>query len=159
MSIKQNDSVFQAVCSVLGVDGFNEAVILTKNERSNVIEIVTQGIMSGTVDFSAEARIKHDTEAKVRTYTNGMVSNHLRKDKRLNGEVKYEPKNPGSRAGQGDDQLKALKALASTLPAGYDRTAIDAAIASRVEELKASKTKAVKIDMSFLPEEFKHLVK
>ena len=159
MSIKQNDSVFQAVCSVLGQDGFENAVELTKDQRGLVIGIVTQGIMSGEVDFSSEAKLKYDTEAKVKSYTNGMVSNHLRKDKRLNGDIKYIIKNPGSRAGQGDDQLKALKALRSTLTDITQQTSVDTAIANRSKEIAATKVKTVTVDMSFLPEEFKHLVK
>jgi len=121
--MKQNEAVFQAVCAVLDRSTFSSAVQLTKEQRNTVIEMVTQGIVSGVVDFSDEAKAKYDTEAKIKSYTTGMVSNHLRKDKRLNGNVEYEIKNPGSRAGSGDGTLKALKALRSTC--------IDQAIADR----------------------------
>lgn len=155
--MKQNDAVFQAVCSVLNSTGFDGAVELSKDQRESVIAMVTEGIIAGTVDFSAEARIKHDTPAKVKGYTGGMVSNHLRKDKRLNGGVKYEIQNPGSRAGSGDDMLKALKALRSTLTDDDAIASIDEAIDNRIAELSVKKT--VTIDVSALPEEFRHLVK
>lgn len=157
--MKQNDAVFQAVCGVLSVDSFDAAVVLTTEQRASVVAIVTEGIIGGTVDFSAEAQAKHDTPAKIKSYTTGMVSNHLRKDKRLNGGNKYEIQNPGSRAGSGDEQLKALKALRSTLTNDAEILSVDEAIATRTLEIKASKTKAAVINMDALPEEFRHLVK
>jgi len=156
---KQNDAVFAAVCSVVGADGFSDAVVLNKEQRELVIGMVTDGIMSGNVDFSAEARTKHDTEAKVKTYVGGMVSNHLRKDKRLNGGEKYQAANPGSRAGSSDDMIKNLKLLRSQLADASDIASIDTAIEARLAEIKALTVKAVAIDVSALPEEFRHLVK
>ena len=157
--MKQNEAVFQAVCSVLNSTSFDGAVKLTKDEQANVVSIVTQGIMTEDVDFSTEARSKHNTEAKVKTYTIGMVNNHLRKDKRLNGGEKYETKNPGSRTGVGDSQLKALKALRSTITDSSQLSSIDEAIANRVSDLNLQKTKTAVIDINALPEEFRHLVK
>jgi len=123
------------------------------------VAIVTEGILSGNVDFSTEASTKHDTEAKVRSYTSGMVNNHLRKDKRLNGGEKYEAANPGSRTGVSDPGLRALKTLRSTLTSEEDITSVDEAIAERIEQLQAAKAKPAKIDINALPEEFRHLVK
>ena len=158
--MKQNEAVFQAICSVLNSTSFDDAVILTKDERANVIAIVTEGIVAGKVDFSTDARSKHNTEAKVKTYTKGMVDNHLRKDKRLNGGEKYETKNPGSRTGVGDSQLKALKALQTTIEKDSENWhQIEAAIYERTMELSVKKTKTAVIDINALPEEFRHLVK
>ena len=155
--MKQNDAVFGACVIVLGQDSFSTAVELTKEQRIQVVAMVTDGIMSGKVDFSAEARAKHDTEAKVKGYVGGMVSNHLRKDKRLNGGEKYEAKAPGSRAGSGDEQLKALKALRASLTEASDIASVDTAIEARLSEITVKKTVAINIDA--LPEEFRHLVK
>jgi len=157
--MKQNDAVFQAVCGVLDAQSFDSAVELTKEQRDSVVSIVTQGIMGGQVDFSTEAKAKYDTEAKVKSYTGGMVSNHLRKDKRLNGNTTYEIKNPGSRAGSGDSTLKALKALRTTIADKDQLASIDEAITNRTAEVAASKQKAVTIDVNSLPEAFRHLVK
>ena len=157
--MKQNDAVFQAVCSVLESTGFDSAVTLTKAERDSVVSIVTNGIINGEVDFSAEAKAKHDSEAKIKSYTTGMVSNHLRKDKRLNGDTKYEIKSPGSRAGAGDPTLKALKALRSTITDDEQLASIDEAIETRQAEVSVTKQKTVAINVEALPEEFRHLVK
>ena len=76
---------------------------------------------------------------------------------RLNGSEKYEAKNPGSRAGSGDEQIKALKALKSTLTSLEDIEAIDKAIETRTAEIKPIKT--VAINVNALPEAFRHLAK
>jgi len=81
---------------------------------------------------------------------------YLRKDKRLNGGEKYEIKNPGSRAGSGDDMLKALKALRSTLTDDDAIASIDEAIDNRIAEL--SVVKKVTIDPESLPEHLRHLI-
>jgi len=156
--MKQNDAVFQAVCSVLDAKSFDSAVTLTKDQRESVVAIVTEGILSGMIDFSTEAKAKHDTPAKVKSYTTGMVSNHMRKDKRLNGSVKYETKNPGSRAGSGDEQLKALKALRSTLSDFEALAEIDQAISNRTAEIAASKAPKVSINVEAIPEHLRYLL-
>jgi hypothetical protein len=159
-NMKQSDAVFQAVCSVLEQGEFSVAVELTKQQRDSVVGMVTAGILNGSVDFSTEAKAKHDTEAKVKVYTNGMVSNHLRKDKRLNGGKKYEAKNPGSRTGNDDEQLKALRTLKSTLTSTEDIEAIDQAIKTRLAEIQSVKAKpTAPININALPEEFRHLAK
>ena len=83
-----------------------------------------------------------------------MVSNWIRKDLRLNGGEKYETKNPGSRAGQGDDQLKNLKALKAQHP--EHATEIDVEIAKRVAELGLAKKKnTVTVDLDKIPAELR----
>lgn len=159
--ISQKEAVFQAICSVLNQDAFDTKVSITTEQRKQVIGIVTEGIMGSAVEFSAEAQEKHDTEPKVKGYVTGMVSNWLRKDERLNGGEKYVTKNPGSRAGSGDDKLKALKALKAKLVAdGNDDGAeeVQVGIDERIAELKAAKTPKIEINEEHLPEEFKHLL-
>jgi hypothetical protein len=155
---KQNDAVFAAVCLVLNAQSFDQAVTLDSDQRKQVVEIVAKGIFNKEVDFSDEARAKHDTWEKIRSYTVGMVSNHLRKDKRLNGGEKYEIKNPGSRASQGDAVLKNMKALRTSLTDPDQIAAVDDAIAKREAELKAEKAKTVTIDIDKIPEELRHLI-
>ena len=157
--MKQNDAVFQAVCSVLNADGFDGSVELTKDQRESVVMMVTEGVVAGRVDFSAEARAKYDTPHKVKIYTVGMVSNHLRKDKRLNGGMKYETKNPGSRAKK-DEQLTALRFLQEQYGNGSDPWhEIEAAIAERELQLKAAKKPTATINVEALPESLRHLAK
>lgn len=158
MSMSQKASVFAAVCEVLG-ETVNRLVQLTKEQRVKVIDIVTDSIMSKDTDFSPEARAKYPTRDDVKGYTNGMVSNWLRKDLRLNGGSKYETKNPGSRAGSGDEVLKNLKNLKTTLTDAEHLKAVDEAIAERQAQVAAEKAKTVTIDITKIPEELRHLIK
>lgn len=116
------------------------------------------GFTNGTVELSAEAAAKYDTEAKLKSYTQGLVSNWLRKDVRLNGGSKYETKNPGSRAGSGDDTVKALRALRSTLTNADQIAEVEMEIAARIAAFKASKTPKVEINAELIPENLRHLV-
>jgi hypothetical protein len=160
MTMKQNDAVFGAVCVVLKCDGFDSAVDVTSEQREMVVQIVTEGILSGKVSFTNEAKVKYDTDAKVKGYVVGMVSHHLRNDKRLNGGVKREIKNPGSRSGSGDEQLKALKLLQSNYNNGSEEWhEIEAAIANRTLEIQATRKPKATINIDALPEALRYLVK
>lgn len=152
----QKQSVYAAVCSVLAIGDVNELVKLTKEQRGAVIEMVTTSIIDGSTEFSAEAKVKYATRDDVKGYVNGMVSNWLRKDTRLNGGAKYETKNPGSRAGSGDEVLKNLKALRAQHPEHAE--AIDVEITKRIAEIAATKAKTVTIDIDKIPEGLRHLI-
>ena len=154
----QKEGVFNAVCAVTEQESFDGAVTLTKEQRASVISIVTEGLVSGDIDMTAAAREKHNDEAKMRTYTNGLVSNWLKKDLRLNGNEPHKPKNPGSRAGSSDAVIKNLKALKSTLSNPEQIAAVDAEIDKRLATLKAEKTKTVEIDINLIPEDLRDLV-
>lgn len=157
--ISQRQSVFGAVIAVLKLDNdFKGTVELTKEQRSEVIEMVTDGITGGTVEFSDKAKAKYSTREKVHGYVGGMVSNWLRKDTRLNGGEKYETKNPGSRAGQGDEVLKNLKALLAQQTTDANKSAVNTEIEKRQAELKAAKAKTITVDASKIPDELKHLI-
>lgn len=153
----QRQSVYTAVCSILGENFFGTAE-LTKEQRKEVIGIVTDSIVAKETEFSDKAREKYLTRDDVKGYVNGLVNNWLRKDIRLNGGDKYETKNPGSRSGSGDEVLKNLKALKSTLTEDAHIQAVDAEIARRTAELSAAKAKTVTIDMDKIPEALRHLI-
>jgi hypothetical protein len=156
----QKQSVFVAVCSVLNLGADHKGQVeLTKEQRKSVIEMVTESIMAGDTEFSAEAKAKYKTREDVKGYVNGMVSNWLRKDIRLNDGKKYETKNPGSRAGSGDEVLKNLKALRGTLTDPDHIEAVDQSIAERQAEIAAAKAKTVTINADLIPEALRHLIK
>lgn len=165
MSKNQKEAVYTAVTEVLGA--INGAVELTKEQRRAVISQITDGMQNGEVELSDDSRAKFDTRKKVETYVGGLVNNWLRKDVRLSGGVKYEAKNPGKRAGSSDEQLKAMRVLRKQLEAAgeTDKVAeVDAAIASRVADLKAEKVVTKKaaqipaIDTSSIPEELREML-
>jgi hypothetical protein len=140
--MSQKEAVFQAVVNVCGnVDG---AYTPSREQRAQVNAILFEGFRSGTIQLEREF---NDTELKA--YVSGLQSNWLRKDTRLNGGTKYEAKNPGTRAGTGDAQLKAMRALLSTLTDESDRAEVQKHIDARVAEIM--KAKAPTIDFSALP--------
>lgn len=87
-------------------------------------------------------------------YIPSLVNNHVRKDLRLNGGVKYEAKNPGSRSGSGDESVKAMRALLAITTDAAAKVAIQAEIDKRVSILKPK----VEIKVDALPESLRHLV-
>ena len=149
MSMKQGDAVFQAIVNVMGTqDG---AYHPTKEQRAMVREILFQGFKAGEIVLGKDFDDKKLTE-----YIPGLISNWLRKDKRLNGGIAYVPANPGSRSGSSDPQVKAMRALLASKSDPTERAEIQTFIDARVAVLKPSTTVTVNVDD--LPEELKHLI-
>lgn len=155
--LNQKEGTYKVIVAVLGYEPNGEQVQLTDGQRKEVIETVADQFLAGEIQMTADARAKHDTREKMIIYSRGLVNNWLRKDTRLNGGDKYQPKNPGSRAGSGDKVLANLKKLLKVADQ-TEHAAIQAAIEARQEELTAEKAKKVEIDLSVIPEELRHLV-
>ena len=147
--LSQKEAAYQAIVNVTGFSGEGKCEP-SREQRAQINMILCEGFKSGHIALD---RTFDDSELKA--YVSGLVSNWLRKDNRLNGGVKYTPKNPGSRSGSGDAQLKALRALLSTTEDEQERTEIQGFIDKRVAELKPKVT----VDFSALPEELRHLIK
>ena len=95
----------------------------------------------------------------MKKYVSGLVNNWVRKNKEFNCGNTYAAKNPGSRAGSTDPQMKALKTLLSQL--GEDDATAIAEVKSAIEARKAEikPATAVKpINVDALPEHLKGLV-
>jgi len=167
-SIGQKEAVVKAVSLVLGgafVSGStNVKSILSETQLAEVREIVFTGIIHGTVVFNKDT----SDEKNVRRYVNGMIDNHFRKAKELNGGNKYIAQSSGSGRGTRDAQLTALRKLAKSYTDGSaEKTKVLSAISSREEQLiqerqvkaQAKKTaRSVKnIDASVLPSELSNL--
>lgn len=148
MTMSQGEAVFQAVCEVLDwqIDG---KVELSDTRLEAVYSRVLMAFTSGETVHS-----KNPSEAQLKKYIPGLVNNWLRKDKRLNGGVKYQPKNPGSRTGSGDESVKAMRTLLSVTTDPAVKAQIEEAIAARLEELKPK----VEIKVEALPPTLRHLV-
>jgi hypothetical protein len=146
----QRQSVFNAVINVMGeIDG---AYTPEKSERESIIDIVTESILEGETTFSEEAHVKYDSPTKVKSYVNGLVSNWLRKDTRLNGGSKYVPKNPGSRTGMQDSTVKALRQLLKTGLSEDQSSRVQEELEARLAVIRAEKAKDIEIDFDALPE-------
>lgn len=133
--MSQKEAVFSAVTNVCGeTDG---AYSPTKDERASVNQILFEGFRNGTIEYKGDVSALSDSDLK--GYVSGLQSNWLRKDKRLNGNVQYVAKNPGSRAGSTDPQIKAMRVLLSTQEDPAKRAEIQAFIDKRLAEIKPAK--------------------
>lgn len=155
--MKQSETVYASTIAVLseaGVqfeDGMNVSDVLTKELRSQVCEMVTAAIESGDCDFSESAHAKYPTTDDKRGYVRGLLSNWYRKDERFNGGVKYQPKNPGSRIGSQDEEVKNLRLLIKSGSLTDDQASkAQAYIDDKIAQIKAERNKT-EIDMSAIP--------
>lgn len=150
----QKQAVFVAVCSVLSESGYkyeegqNVAPLMTRELRAQVNQILFESFKKGDIELDREF-----DDAGLKAYISGLVSNWVRKDKRLNGNISYVAKNPGSRMGSADPQLKAMRTLLSTLTTEEEKAEVQSHIDARLKEINASKVKTKVIDYSALPAE------
>lgn len=151
MSMTQKEATFAAIVNVCGkVDGKYSP---TKEQRAQVNNILLEGFRSGKVGYDGDFNALEEKDQK--SYVSGLQSNWLRKDRRLNGNVEYQPKNPGSRAGSNDASIKAMRALLETKSDPTEKAEIQSFIDKRLAEIKPSKTVTINVDD--LPEELRYL--
>lgn len=114
-SISQKQAVVDGVKSVLG-SNFDPSTPakqqLTSSNISSIRDTIVAGITSGSVVYKGDT----NNLSKVKTYVSGLISNHLRKAKELNGGSGYAPKQKRQKTnGKKDSVISELKTLLSTL--------------------------------------------
>ena len=158
-TVNQKEAVFNAITSITEVhDG--EAVQLTKDQKSTLIGMLAEGLESGAIEVKPAKQAKMTEDKHYREYASNILNNWTRKDLRLNGGEKYETKNPGSRAGSQDPQVKELRKFKSTLSDPDQIAAVEQAIEVRLAELKRERNaaKIEEINFDLIPE-FAHFAK
>jgi hypothetical protein len=164
-TISQKQSVVNAVSKVLGASF--DATIPARDQLSDaqladVKSFVVAAILSGSVEYSKD----FSDDKEVAKYVSGMVSNHLRKAKELNGGSVYVPQSTGR--GSRDETISELNKLLKTYAEGTEEyNQILDAISTRKSELSAEKAIISKekkkakelssINMEALPESLKNL--
>ena len=144
----QKEGVYQAIKSVTDfTDG--EKIELTREQKSEVRGILIDKFENGEIELKNE-------QDDIKKYVNGLLNNWLRKDKRLNGNTVYKAKNPGSRTGNTDAQVKNLRLLKKTTNDPTAIAEIDEAIAARLAEIKPEVK--VEIDATAIPTHLQHLL-
>ena len=171
MATTQREAVFVATIAALSQAGITFVVgetiihdVMTKEVRANVVDRVCTMFQSGEVAFKdtdSNSSKLSDTK-ELRKYVAGLVTNWHNKDKSFNAGAKYETKNPGSRAGAQDEQIKELKNLKTHLEAVGNTEGVAKvaeAITARLEELKTlnSSKKLPEVDMTKIPEHLRSL--
>ncbi len=168
MSTSQKEAVVNAVSKILGksfVKGStNVKETLTEDQLTELRETIFKGVKSGDITYNKDLA---DDKA-VRRYVNGMIDNHLRKAKELNGGTKYIVKNAGSHSR--DPQISALKKLAKNYESGSaEQAKVLSAISNRESQLSAERQQAAtakkretamkNIDTTVLPPELQAALK
>jgi hypothetical protein len=152
MAKNQKEATFVAIMAVISAHGItvqpgtSVSTVMSKELRSEVRDILCEGFKAGEIELDRD----YDTDEALKNYVSGLVSNWIRKDVRLNGGTKYQPKNPGTRAGNGDTQLKALRGVLTMAKTDEEKQEIQGYIDARIAEL--NKAKAPTVDVSALPE-------
>lgn len=132
--------------------------ILTSDDKSKVRDILFTMFKSGAVEYKEAFQEKVDNDSELKKYISGLVNNWVKKNKDFNAGQAYKAKNPGSRAGQTDSQIKEMRKLLAVTPDESAKAAIQEAIDKRLAEIQAEKQKDVAIDMSKIdPELLKSL--
>lgn len=158
----QKECVFAAVCVVLATidakpaEGYIAKDHLTDDLRKQVISLVTEDFKEGNAPLKTVY-----TDEELKKYIPGMVSNHLRKDVRLNGGQKHQIKNPGIMTGNKDPQIKETRKFLKALKEsnGDEKTIaiVESKLESMVTEFKKKNGKTTEIDGDQIPAELRDL--
>jgi hypothetical protein len=160
--VNQRQATVSIVLATLSKRGVNYTLngetpvseVFTVSDKENAVAMLIAGFRSGQIQMSSEASDKYAFDSELRKYCVGLLNNWLRKAPEFNGGNTYQAKNPGSRSGSGDEKLKALRALMSTVNDPSVKATIQVEIDKRLEELKPK----IEIDASLIPESLRHLL-
>jgi hypothetical protein len=159
--VSQKQAVTNAVMSVIpGYELGGETIlseVLTDAQKKEIRSILVSGFQSGQIEMSEEAKVRYSDQAELSKYVSGLLNNWVRKNPEFNNGGNYTVKNPGSRSGSGDEQIKALKSLLKVTADAEVRKEIEQAITERLAEIKPAATVTINVDA--LPEHLKYLVK
>jgi len=139
--VSQKTAVVNEVKAILGLHFDASLPVkeqLTPAQFSTIKANIVASIIAGTVAYNKDtSNVKEITR-----YVSGMISNHFRKAKELNGGSAYAPQSSGR--GSRDSQLSELSKLLGTYTEGTEEfNQIVSAIESRKAELSAEKTEVL----------------
>ena len=139
-------NAIKTVCKELSISHEDGQVLeLSKDARKFVSTILIEGFQTKQIELS-----KTYDDKQLKDFVSGLVSNWLRKDTRFNGGIQYTAKNPGSRSGSTDPQIKALKAVQALNTDPDKIKEIQSYIDARLTEIGQAK-KVVQLNVEDLP--------
>ena len=131
--------------------------VFTDSDKTKVRDLLVTGFRKGEIEMADDSKAKYKEDKALKQYVIGLINNWVRKAPEFNGGQTYAPKNPGSRAGSGDEQIVEMKKLLSQTSDPTAKATVQAAIDARKAEL--AQQNAPVIDVSKLPENLRHLAK
>lgn len=159
--MNQRNAVVSTILSVLEESGINYELngstsvseVLTDSHKAKIRDILFLGFKQKQISYSADFQHKVDNDAELKKYVSGLLNNWIRKAPEFNSNTKYQAKNPGSRAGAGDEQVREMKKLLSATTDAKAKELIQQAIDNRLAEIKP--TKEVTINLESIPAELR----
>ena len=152
MSMTQGEAVFQAVRAVFPDGKVPPTTEWNSEQKDTVHSSILAMFQAGLVNKNSGGT----DEVTLIKYIPGLTNNWVRKDLRLNGGSQYIPKNPGSRTGSGDEQLKNLKVMLTMVTDPEAKVAVQLEIDKRIAAIAKP---AVTLDVSKIPEHLRKFVK
>ena len=161
-AISQKEAVVNEVKNILGAKydpSRPSKELLTSSELYLIRDNIVKDIIAGKVGYSG---LTNNT-VELNRYVYGMICNHLKKAKELNGDITYKPSSSSSSkvqksSSKDDDQIKELTKLLKVYREGSDlHTEVLTLIEAKKAASKASNKKNTNgIDVQIVPEEFKN---
>ena len=157
--MNQRQATVNAMLSVLADRGVEYEVngevpiadVLTADDKSKVREILFTMFRQGEITYKDDFAEKVQDDKYLKSYVGGLLNNWIRKAKELNCGEQYKAKNPGSRAGSGDEQVREMKKLLSITEDAGAKAVIQQTIDARLSKIKAEKSK-VEVNLDAIPE-------
>lgn len=163
--MSQKEAVVNEVKTILGTNFDPNIPAKDQLSKDQIIALknnIVNNIINGTVVFSKEI----NDAKEVARYVSGMVSNHFRKAKELNGGNTYSPQSTGK--GSRDSQICELNKLLKTFTENSEEyNQVVEAIAARKATLASEKAELLKenkkkkelasINTNVLPDNLKDL--
>lgn len=165
--ISQKEAVSNAVKSIHSEYEFGGETSLksqlTPESKKQMRTLLFEAFQANEVVYSKNPANLQDDKYLTK-YVSGLLDNWVRKNPEFNNNFKdtptgkYEAKNPGSRAGSGDEQVREMRKLLKTIPADQVETKaqVQAAIDARIAIIKPASV--ITINAEALPEALRHLV-
>jgi hypothetical protein len=159
--MNQRDATCNALISVLTDRDVNYeengptpiSDVLNADDKTKVRAMLFIAFRKGDIDFKSPEKLSDDKYLK--DYISGLVNNWIRKAPEFNCDTVYAAKNPGSRQGSGDEQIREMKKLLSVTTDAEAKEVIKSAIATRQAELKPT---TVTVDITKIPEHLRALL-
>lgn len=157
----QKQATVQTILSVLKESGINYELngetpvseVLTDSHKAKIRDILFMGFKNKQISYSEDFQSKVDDDTELKKYVSGLLNNWIRKAPEFNNSQKYQAKNPGSRAGSQDEQIKEMKKLLSITSDPKAKESIQAAINDRLAAIKP--TKEVSVNLDVIPAELR----
>ena len=141
-TVSQKNAVVNEVKSILG-SSFDPSLPAKGQLTADQISMLKSNIVSGIVDGDINFNKDTTDEKEIGRYVSGMVSNHFRKAKELNGGSTYSAQATGR--GSRDEQVSELSKLLKTFkPESSEFEQISAAIVARKAEIAVTKAEQTK---------------